>query len=107
MGEGGGEVIWVMPERNRFFLWEVFPYIYKSSLWLAEESMRAVVQNSRETVALIAAVHTHSVRSSQMFSQIQGTLEKLSKKSFIKAGHQHQFFSGITFANSCLHQTNL
>ena len=25
-GGGGGEVIWAMPERNRFFLWEVFPY---------------------------------------------------------------------------------
>ena len=22
---GRGEVIWAMPERNRFFLWEVFP----------------------------------------------------------------------------------
>ena len=25
LGGGGGEVIWEMPERNRFFLWEVFP----------------------------------------------------------------------------------
>ena len=25
LGGGGGEVIWAMPERNRFFLWEVFP----------------------------------------------------------------------------------
>ena len=25
-GGGGGEVIWAMPERNQFFLWEVFPY---------------------------------------------------------------------------------
>ena len=23
---GGGEVIWTMPERNQFFLWEVVPY---------------------------------------------------------------------------------
>ena len=26
-GGGGGEVIWAMPERNRFFLWEVFPNV--------------------------------------------------------------------------------
>ena len=26
-GGGGGEIIWAMPERNRFFLWEVFPNI--------------------------------------------------------------------------------
>ena len=25
----GGEVIWAMPERNRFFLWEVFPYRHR------------------------------------------------------------------------------
>ena len=25
LGRGGGEVIWAMPERNRFFLWEVVP----------------------------------------------------------------------------------
>ena len=24
-GRGGGEVIWAMPKRNRFLLWEVFP----------------------------------------------------------------------------------
>ena len=29
LGGGGGEVILAMPERKRFFLWEVFPKIFR------------------------------------------------------------------------------
>ena len=59
------------------------PHILKINIILSsslpvKEGWRAVVQNSRETVALIAAVHTHSVRSSQMFSKNQVRPEKLS-----------------------------
>ena len=59
------------------------PHILKINIILSsslpvKEGWLAVVQNSRETVALIAAVHTHSVRSSQMFSKNQVRPEKLS-----------------------------
>ena len=55
-----------------------FDILLSSSSPPVEESLRAVVQNSRETVALIAAVHTQL--PPRCFQQNQARPEKLSQQ---------------------------
>ena len=52
-GGGGGEVIWAMPERNRFFLAEVFPYPRIASCFQEKENVfwvNAMYYQGRENV---------------------------------------------------------
>ena len=106
-GGGGGEVIWAMPERNRFFLWEVFPKpsVKMYSKWHkgSFRPPKACSCNCNHVICKNISVKPGKtrIRSIPLLSKSKPLTKKIGFKIFFPKGSRGSRESRTQIKNTC------